>query len=326
VKQTSARLLRLLALLQTRREWSGNDLAERLDVTVRTVRRDIEKLRELDYPINAVKGIAGGYRLGAGAQLPPLLLDDEEAVAVAIALRTATMSSVTGIGETALRALVKLEQVLPARLRLRIDSVRPKIVATPRLEPDVDTTVLTALGAARRDQVRIRFNYESRESITTERDVEPHELVIWGPRWYLVAWDVDRNDWRTFRVDRVLLRGTSGARGTSGPRFHRRRIPGDDPAAFLARSVADLWPYRATLRLHTAADSAIATAASTYGRIEPVDEQTCLFHVGSDHPHNLAINLSTLDVEFDVLDAPELVAVLREIAGRYRRATEARDR
>ncbi len=244
MKETSARLLRMLTLLQTHREWSGQQLADRLGVSTRTVRRDVDKLRDLDYPVNAVKGIAGGYRLGAGAQLPPLLLDDEEAVAITIALRTATGSSVAGIGETALRALVKLEQVLPSRLRHRVSALQLSTVRTSGGGPTVDAEVLTAIGTACRDHQRLRFDYRGHGDADSIRVTEPHELVIWGPRWYLVAWDLDRNDWRTFRVDRIR------PRTPTGPRFTPREIPGGDAAAHVARSVAQMWPDQATIRLH----------------------------------------------------------------------------
>ncbi|MEO6085125.1 MAG: WYL domain-containing protein, partial [Umezawaea sp.] len=214
MKETSARLLRLLTLLQTRRDWSGQALADQLGVTARTVRRDVDKLRALDYPVNAVKGIAGGYRLGAGTRLPPLLIDDEEAVAIAIALRTATASSVDGIGETALRALVKLEQVLPVRLRRRIHALQVSTVNAPRAAPTVDAELLTAIGTACRDRLRLRFDYRGHDGTDSIRDTEPHELVSWGPRWYLVAWDVQRQDWRTFRVDRIHPHTPTGPKFT----------------------------------------------------------------------------------------------------------------
>jgi predicted DNA-binding transcriptional regulator YafY len=315
MKETSARLLRLLTLLQTRREWSGQDLAARLGVSTRTVRRDVDKLRDLDYPVNAVKGITGGYHLGAGAQLPPLLLDDEEAVAIAITLRTATGSSVAGIGDTALRALVKLEQVLPSRLRHRVNILQLSTVRPPFAAPTVDVDVLTAIGTACRDHHRLRFDYRSHDRTDSTRTVEPHELVTWGPRWYLVAWDCEREDWRTFRVDRIR------PRTPTGPRFTPRDLPGGDTAAHVARGVAQMWPYRATIRLHTAAESSTARAAATYGRIEPVDEHSCLLHAGADSPHALAFLLGAIDTDFDVQDAPELIEQLQRVADRYRRAT-----
>ncbi|WP_158884755.1 helix-turn-helix transcriptional regulator [Amycolatopsis anabasis] len=312
MKETSARLLKLLALLQTRREWSGAELAERLRVSTRTVRRDVDKLRDLDYPIQVDMGPAGGYRLGAGAELPPLLLDDEEAVAVAVGLRTATGSSVTGIGETALRALVKLEQVLPPRLRHRIDALRVSTVEIPGT-PSVDADVLTAIAAACRDRQRLRFDYHGHHGEESVRITEPHELVTWGRRWYLVAWDVEREGWRTFRVDRMR------PRIPTGPRFAPREIPGGDAAAFVSRGVARMWPYQATVLLHAPADSPHARSATTYGRIEPVDEHTCRLTFGADTPHSLAFLLGALEVDFEVEDPPELADALLQLADRFRR-------
>jgi predicted DNA-binding transcriptional regulator YafY len=316
MKETSARLLRLLTLLQTRREWSGQELADRLGVTTRTVRRDVEKPRGLDYPVNASKGITGGYQLGPGAQLPPLLLDDDEAVATAIALRTATASGVADIGETAVRALLKLEQVLPARLRHRVDAVRPSTVRTPLSASAVDVDVLSAVGAACRDHQCLRFDYRGHDATESLRRTEPHALVTWGSRWYLVAWDCDREDWRTFRIDRLR------PKTPAGPRFTPRTLPGQ-PASLVARGIAQMWPYQATVRLHTPATSDAAQAVATYGRIEPVDDQTCLLHIGADTPRALTFLLNAIEVDFDIVDAPELADHLRRIADRYQRAIQS---
>jgi predicted DNA-binding transcriptional regulator YafY len=209
--QTSARLLRLLSLLQARAEWSGAELAEELGVTTRTVRNDVQRLRDLGYPVQASPGVGGGYRLGAGAALPPLLLDDEEAVAVAVGLRTAAGASVTDIQETSIRALAKLEQVLPSRLRHRVHALQAATVEIPAPGPTVDAAVLTAVAAACRDDQRLRFDYRDHDGSASVRTVEPHRLVHDRGRWYLVAWDRDRADWRTFRADRIQPRGSSPA-------------------------------------------------------------------------------------------------------------------
>jgi predicted DNA-binding transcriptional regulator YafY len=226
--ETSARLLRLLSLLQTPRDWTGTELAGRLGVTTRTVRNDVGRLRELGYPVHATRGAVGGYRLGAGAALPPLLLDDEEAVAVAVGLRTATIGSIEGIEESALRALAKLEQVLPVRLRRRINTLQSYTIPVPpsgnRPVPSVSADVLTAITAACRDRERLRFDYRSHDGTASRRDVEPYRLVNWGRRWYLVAWDTQRGDWRTYRVDRVE------PRIPTGPRFAPRELPAEDLA------------------------------------------------------------------------------------------------
>ncbi|HCT80309.1 MAG TPA: DNA-binding transcriptional regulator [Micromonosporaceae bacterium] len=314
MKETSARLLRLLTLLQTRRDWSGAELADRLGVSTRTVRRDVDKLRDLDYPVEASKGIDGGYRLGAGAELPPLQLDDEEAVAIAIGLRSTTGSSVEGLGETALRALVKLEQVLPVRLRHRVNSMQISTVRTPGWGETVDAEVLTTIGAACRDHQRLRFDYRGHSGSESLRMAEPHHLVMWGRRWYLVAWDVERNDWRTFRVDR--MRPWTPA----GPRFTPRELPDGDAATFVAQRVAQRWPYQATIRLHVSADSPVAQDSASYGRIEPIDDNSCLLHLGADNPHGLAFLLGALEVDFEVENAPELAEQLIRVAGRFRRA------
>ncbi|MFE3257562.1 helix-turn-helix transcriptional regulator [Nocardia sp. NPDC059229] len=314
MKEASGRLLRLLGLLQMRREWSGQELADRLDITTRTVRRDIDKLRALDYPVQAAKGITGGYWLGAGAELPPLLLDDEEAVAIAIALRTATGSGVAGQGETALRALVKLEQVLPERLRNRLNALQIATVQTPETTPAVAVDVLTAIAAACRDQQRVRFRYAGSDMTRT---VERHQLVSWGRRWYLVAWDGGRADWRTFRVDRMELKTPVG------PRFTPRALPGDDAAAFVACGIAQRWPFRATLRLHAPAESDAARATATYGSLEPVDEHSCLLHIGSEDARSLTFLLGALTIDFDVVDGPELARELRATAERFAAAASA---
>ena len=311
MKETSARLLRLLTLLQTRREWSGQELADRLGVSTRTVRRDVEKLRDLDYPVHAATGTAGGYRLGPGAELPPLLLDDEEAVAVALGLRTAAGGGVAGIGEPALRALVKLERVLPSRLRHRVESLQVSRVDTPGLGPFVDADVLTAVASACRDAERLRFDYATRDGVSARREAEPHQLVVWGRRWYLVAWDVGRDDWRTFRVDRMR------PCIPNGPRFTRRAIPGGDAAAFVTSTIARMWPFRATVRLHAPADSEVARGCAPYGRIEPVDDHSCRFELGADSPAALAFLLAGLEIDFEVESSIELAEALQDVATRF---------
>ena len=247
---TSSRLLTLLSLLQGRRDWPGGELADRLEVSGRTVRRDIDRLRELGYPVESLTGPTGGYRLAAGTALPPLLLDDEEAIAIAVGLRTAARTSVTGIEETSVRALVKLEQVLPSHLRRRVQALSS---ATMTLErgggPTADPQVLTLIAAACRDHERVRFGYQAREGERTRREVEPHSLVNVGRRWYLVAWDCGRDDWRTFRVDRI-------ARPAPGARFRPRELPAKDGAAYVAQSLsARPNRYEARLTLHASAEA-----------------------------------------------------------------------
>lgn len=225
---TTGRLLTLLSLLQGRRDWPGEELARRLEVSCRTVRRDVERLRELGYPVEAASGPAGGYRLRAGAAMPPLLLDDEEAVAIAIGLRTAAGASITGIEETSVRALVKLEQVLPAHLRRRVNTLQSVTATLPAQGPTIDPEALTAIAGACRDRERLRFAYRRRDSTEARRRVEPHALVNLGRRWYLLAWDCDREDWRTFRVDRLSRASPAGAR------FSPRPLPAPDAASYVA--------------------------------------------------------------------------------------------
>ncbi|WP_165977473.1 helix-turn-helix transcriptional regulator [Nonomuraea diastatica] len=310
---TSARLLRLLSLLQTPREWTGAELAERLGVSGRTVRTDVERLRTLGYPVLATRGSAGGYRLGAGAVLPPLLLDDEEAVAVTVGLRTATGGAIAGIEEASLRALAKLEQVLPSRLRRRVNTLQAYTVPVPRDDagPSIDPTVLTALSAVCRDRERLRFDYHDHAGAATVRAVEPYRLVIWGRRWYLLAWDVERSDWRTFRVDRIRRRTPTG------PRFTPRDLP-DDVAAYVSRRVsAAAWRYQAQVTVHAPAEVIADRIGPAAGTVERLDERTCVLHTGADTVETLAVHLGLLGADFDVTGPPELLTHLHRLAHRY---------
>ena len=319
--ETSARLLRLLSLLQSRRDWTGADLAGRLGVGLRTVRRDIDRLRDLGYPVDATPGAAGGYRLGTGAALPPLLLDDEEVVAVAISLHTATTGSVAGLEETALRALTKLQQMLPSRLRHRISAFHATTVALagPGSAADrVDPDLLTTLAAACRDQRRLRLRYPGRDGETT-REVEPHRLVHTPRRWYLVAWDLSRGDWRTFRVDRI-----QGPPGPPGARFTPRPLPAQDVAAYVSQSIASA-PYRYQARILFRAPLAeVAERTSpAAGRLEAAGPDTCVLHTGSNSLDELALYVGLKGFDFEVLDPPELIGVLRSLSGRlFRGATQ----
>ncbi|MBA2520329.1 MAG: YafY family transcriptional regulator [Chloroflexia bacterium] len=316
--ETSARLLRLLSLLQTRRDWTGAELAERLGVSGRTVRNDVERLRTLGYPVHATRGATGGYRLGAGAALPPLLLDDEEAIAVAIGLRTAAGGTVAGIEDASYRTLAKLEQVLPARLRHRVNILQSAMAPLPGARPAVDPATLMAIATAVREQHRLRFGYRNHDGMTSSRETEPHWLAHTGHRWHLVAWDVDHADWRTFRVDRIT------PRVPTGPRFTPRQPPLGDVADYLARSI-DAGPmrYRATVRVHAPA-ATIAPWLPPSVQVSPTDDESCLVAAGSDTPHMLAVYLGMLDVDFDVTGPPELVEQLRRLADRYLRAITPR--
>jgi predicted DNA-binding transcriptional regulator YafY len=308
--ETSARLLRLLGLLQTPRDWTGADLAERLEVDVRTVRRDIQKLRGLGYPVHAIPG-AAGYRLGAGANLPPLLLDDDEAIAVAIGLRTAASGTVAGIEESSVRALAKLEQVLPSRLRYRVNLLHSVTVTVPATGPTVDPETLTAVAAACHDHHRLRFDYRSHDGTTSVRTAEPHRLVHTGRRWYLIGWDVERADWRTYRMDRLA------PRVPTGPRFTPRAAPHFDLAAYLSHGVSTaVYRYQARITLHVPAEMAAEQILPTVGVIEAVDPQTCLLHTGSNSLDELAVYLGLFDLPFTVREPPELIARIRALATR----------
>lgn len=311
---TSVRLLRLLSLLQVRRDWSGTDLADRLGVTTRTVRNDIERLRILGYRVHSSTGITGGYRLGAGSAMPPLLLDDEEAVAVALTLRAAASGSVTGIEETSLRALTKLEQTLPARLRHRLDALRQATVSVAGGGPRVDADTLATIAAACRDHMRMAFEYVGHAGDSSLRRVEPHRLVYTGRRWYLLAWDLDRADWRTFRADRIT------PRLPTGPRFVPREPPAD-AATHVVRGTGSLgYRVSARVRLHAPIATLRESLPPAAGLLTSLDSQMTLFETGSDNLADLITFLTSLNVDFDVLDPPELRARLGELAARYARA------
>ena len=318
---TSGRLLKLLSLLQTRRDWSGDELARRLEVSGRTIRRDIERLRELGYPVDALTGPAGGYRLHAGTAMPPLLLDDDEAVAIAVGLRTAARASVTGIEETSVRALVKLEQVLPSHLRRRVNALQTATVTLATSGgPTVDPEALTAIAGACRDRERLRFAYRGRDGAETRRIVEPHTLVNLGRRWYLVAWDCDRDDWRTFRVDRLARLAPAGAR------FERRSLPDDDDAAaFVAASLSGASSrYQARVTLFAPVEQVAQHALFTGSTVEAIDERTCELRTSDDSLDWLAVRVGMAGVDFEVHEPPELVERVRELAARFERATAAR--
>ncbi|MBH5334150.1 YafY family transcriptional regulator [Streptomyces pactum] len=315
--ETSARLLRLLSLFQTHREWSGAALADRLGVTPRTVRRDVERLRELGYPVHSTPGTAGGYRLGAGARLPPLLLDDDEAVAVAVGLRQSAGGGVAGIEETSVRALAKLEQVLPDRLRHRVGALTAYTV--PMLGagggPTVDPAVLTELANACRDNERLRFAYRDHGGAGSRRTVEPHRLVCARRHWYLVAWDVDREGWRTFRADRIT------PKPPHGPRFEPRQPPAEDLAAYVSEGVAaGAYAERATVLLKVSAEAAAERISPSAGVLEPVDAHSCLLHTGAHHLDVLVLHVVLMGFDFEVREPPELTEHLRRIRDRLDRA------
>src|SRR5918997_5107645 len=294
---TSSRLLTLLSLLQARRDWPGGELAGRLEVS-------------------SLTGPAGGYRLAAGTAMPPLLLDDDEAIAIAVGLRTAARASVTGIEETAVRALIKLEQVLPAHLRRRVRALQSATLTLPTGGPTVDPQSLTVIATACRDSECLRFGYRGRDGAASRREVEPHSLVNFGRRWYLVAWDRGRSDWRTFRVDR--LRGPAA----TGVRFSPRTLPAKDAADYIAKSMS-AWTHRfeARVTLHASAETIRRRFPSHWGAVAPVDDHTCEYRTGDDDLDWLALRIAMFGVDFDVHEPPELREQLRIIARRLGRAS-----
>lgn len=313
--QTSARLLRLLSLFQAQRYWAGAELSKRLDVTARTLRRDVDRLRSLGYPVHSTSGVAGGYQLGAGMTLPPLLLDDDEAVAVVLGLRTAATGSVTGIEEASVRALLKLEQVLPPRLRHRVAALHGYVVSVRSRGPSVDAERLALIASACRDHAGLRFNYQDRTGTPSARIVEPHRVVHTGYRWYLVAWDATRKDWRTFRVDRI-----EGKLKTS-IRFSPRKPPEGDFAAFVAKSLSQVpYPFRARVTLHAAIETLVKRIPPSAGVLEPIDQSSCMLHAGAYSLETIAIHLSFLGVDFQIHEPPELLEHIRCVTERLIRA------
>lgn len=315
MRETSARLLRLLSLLQMRREWSGTDLADRLDVTARTIRRDVDKLRDLGYPVDATRGVAGGYRLGAGAELPPLLLDDEEAIAVAVGLRTASSGAVVGIEESSVRALAKLEQVLPRHLRRRVGALTQYTAALPAPGATVDHELLSLIASAARDAERLRFGYSSHDGSSSRRLVEPCRLVHANRRWYLVAWDCEREAWRTFRVDRID--GTPSL----DRRFEPREPPAEDIAAYVERNVVRArGRVEARVLLQLPLEQAQRRVPQLQVALSAVDAGSCLLTTGSEWYGGLAVYVASMGCEFEVLDPPEFAAEVERLAGAFTRA------
>jgi predicted DNA-binding transcriptional regulator YafY len=315
VLETSARLLRLLGLLQVRPEWAGAELAERLGVTVRTLRRDVQRLRDLDYPVHSVPGVAGGYRLGPGRALPPLLLDDDEAIAVVVSLRSAASHSVAGLSEASVSALAKLDQVLPARLRERTAALQHAMVALTGPGPVVDAGRLAELASACRRHQRLRICYVNRSGSDSVRTVEPHRLVSTGYRWYLMAFDMERADWRTFRVDRIA--DLAQDRG----RFVPRDPP--DPAAFVAAAVTSAsYRYQARVLVDAPVSQVAEVFSRTSGIITDTADGRCLLTTGADSLGALAFHLAALEEDFTVLEPPELIEFVRATANRLDRAAQ----
>jgi predicted DNA-binding transcriptional regulator YafY len=312
--KTSARALRLLSMLQVKREWSGQELGDRLEVDVRTVRRDVDRLRELGYVIDASAGRGGGYRLSAGTATPPLLLDDDEAVAVAVALGAAA-GNAANTDDVALRVLAKLDQLLPKRLRKRLSALPAVTVSLVSPQSAVSLSVLAAIAAACRDQVLLRFSYRDMRGAATSRTVEPMRLVHTGRRWYLAAWDVGRADWRTFRIDRVQAQ----PRLTTADRFVPRQPP-EDFATMVARSITS-WPHRYQVRVRLLGSVAeLRNRLPPWsGVLEPLDDSHSVLIIGGDSCEMIAAMIIHTGVEFSLIEPAELAQPIREIAERLRR-------
>ena len=315
---SSARMLQLLSLLQTHRYWPGGELARRLEVSDRTLRRDVERLRDLGYPVHAVRGAAGGYQLQAGAAMPPLLLDDEEAVAIVVGLQAAAGGMVDGIEETSARALSKVVQVMPPRLRRRVDALAsyavPAVFAPSGTGPTFDADVLATLAQACRDDERVRFGYRPREGEAMERTVEPHRLVSVGRRWYLVAWDLTRHDWRSFRLDRM-----TEAR-TTGMRFRQRELPGGDAAEFVKAGLRGMAQRHHVEVLVRTAPDVVRRAVGRWGTVEEVDATSCRLTMEVDDLAWPMFVLAGLDADFVVEGPAELRARVADVSRRFARA------
>jgi predicted DNA-binding transcriptional regulator YafY len=315
---TSARTLRLLSLLQARRYWPGAELAERLDVSARTLRRDVDRLRELGYPIQAQRGVDGGYQLAAGTALPPLVVDDEEAVALAVGLQVAAQGGVEGTAEASMRALAKVIQVMPARLRRRVEALSAATVpaswgnTTPAA---VDPVILTTVALACRDAERVRFSYTAAGGQQTDRHVEPYRLVLLGRRWYLVGYDLTRQDWRSFRLDRL-----AGPRGT-GARFRPRELPAADAAAFVQAGIGSV---TAVYQVEALVDAPAPSVRERYGRwatVEEVSETRSRIRMTADQLEWPMMLLGSLGAEFEVISPPELLDGVRDWARRFGQAS-----
>jgi predicted DNA-binding transcriptional regulator YafY len=310
-------MLRLLSLLQTHRFWGGGELASRLEVTERTLRRDIDRLRDLGYPVHASPGVGGGYQLEAGLALPPLLLEDDEVIAIAVGLRTAAGGAVRGAEETSVRALAKVIRMMPPRLRRRADALAAATVPLTFGDgPKVDAETLATLAGACQDTERVRFDYRPREGAPSTRSVEPHRLVTVGRRWYLVAWDLDRDDWRTFRVDRL-----SDPRSVRY-RFEPREIPGGDAAAFVqAQLTAFATRFEVEVVVHAAVE-AVEGVVRGWGTVEPVGDGTCRLRMSVDTLEWPLMVLAAVRAPFRVVSPPDLQAFVDDTARRFTQAAD----
>lgn len=317
---TSTRTLRLLSLLQTHKYWPGTELAERLGVSARTLRRDVERLRDLGYPVEAQRGVDGGYQLAAGAALPPLMVDDEEAVALVVGLQVAMQGMVDDVAESSVRALAKVVQVMPPRLRRRVEAIRAMTVAAAWTDgapgTTLDPSALTMIALACRDSERLHFSYTAADGRQSERQVEPHRLVSLGRRWYLVAYDLTRQDWRSFRIDRL-----TGPR-SDGYRFRPRELP-TDAAEFVRAGMAKLpRPYQVVAIVDAPAE-AVREQIGRWSTVTDIDSGRCRVSMSADSLHWPMLALGLAGADFRVLEPPDLVTQVRDWGDRFRRASEA---
>jgi predicted DNA-binding transcriptional regulator YafY len=313
--ETSARLLRLLSLLQSRRFWSGAELAQELEVTERSVRRDVDRLRSLGYPVQGTAGVAGGYALGAGGRMPPLLLEEDEATAVAVGLRIAAAGPVSGMEEVALRALAKLEQLLPTRIRKRVSTLHGAVVSVPSSAPRVDAEVLTLIATASRDQQQLQFGYGDRKQRSSTRQVEPHGVVHVGSRWYLVAFDLERDDFRTFRIDRV------SSKPRLGKRFTPRPIPHGDLATYVSQSIGvEAHALKARVLFHAPMEVMAQRIPASAGRLTAAGPERTQLDTGGSDLEWLALHLTWAGIPFEVIEPRELIDVLDSLAERLQNA------
>lgn len=312
--ETSGRLLRLLALLQSRPAWLAAELADRLDVTDRTVRRDVDRLRRLGYPVHALPGVGGGYRFGAGAELPPLLLDDDEAIAISVGLQQATVAGLAGLDEAAIRALIKLKQVLPSRLRRRVETLSKGIGALPGGGRTADPGLLLELARAVEEHDQLRLTYRRHDGTELRRTVEPYRVLHVGRHWYLYAWDLDRADWRNFRLDRLALRTPNG------PKFTPRPVP-DDLERDLVRGITtSAYRYRCRLLVEASTERVREVFGPTVAAVTPLPDGRCEVETGSASLTEVAVYVGLLEAEFTILEPAELTGVVAGVAGRLGRA------
>lgn len=314
---TTGRILELLSLLQRSGHWSGAELAARLEVSERTLRRDVERLRDLGYPVEATPGVDGGYRLAAGTALPPLVLDDEEAVALVVGLRSAAHSGVSGVAEASVRALAKAVEVLPGRLRRRAEDLSAVTAPAPWGEaPPVDATVLTVLAQAARNTEQVELDYVDAAGNATHRRVEPHRVVMMGRRWYLAAWDLSRHDWRTLRLDRIT------SPSPTGRRYPSRELPAGDPVEYVRQSVTGATaPTHDIVAVVQLPASQVENRIGRWARAEPIDEETCRVHMTADNLAWPIMALGSLEADFQVESPEELKKTMTEWSKRFQNAT-----